>query len=105
MTEMLEVLPLSPVREWAISRSFIASAPYKPDSRFREFARQQYRRHRDDIGRRFESAAAGRRAVGVERFDLVADFHRLAQVFGTADDAHAHLVGLVCVRGDLSPVQ
>src|SRR6202022_4213001 len=25
MTEMLEVFPLSPVREWAISRSFIAS--------------------------------------------------------------------------------
>src|ERR1035437_8923469 len=102
---MLEVLPLSPVREWAISRSFIASASHKTDRRSGKFARQQHRRNRDDIARRFESAAAGGRTIGVERFDLVADPRRLAQIFGTAGDANAYLVGFVCLCRQIGPVQ
>ena len=75
------------------------------DLRRREFARQQDGGDRDDIARRFEGAAAGGRAVGVERFDFVADPDGLAQIFGAADHAHAHLIGLVGVRGDLGAVQ
>src|SRR5260221_602405 len=86
---MLEVLPLSPVREWAISRSFIASRPHKLNARFCQFARQQHRCHRDHIARRFESAAAAGGAVGVKRFDLVADAHRLPPAFGAVCAAPA----------------
>src|ERR1039458_4979865 len=101
---MLEVLPLSPVREWAISRSFIASAPHKTDRRFGKFARQQHGRNRNHIARRLEGAAAGGGAIGVERFDLVADSDSLAQIFGAAGDANAHLVGFVCLCRQIGPV-
>ena len=79
--------------------------PHKLDRWFCQFARQQDRCHRDHIARRFERAAAGRRAVGVERFDLVADSDGLAQIFGAAGDANTHLVRLVGVRGDRGSVQ
>src|SRR5467141_4174645 len=102
---MLEVLPLSPVREWAISRSFIASAPHKAELRPGEFARQQHGGHGNDITRRFESAAAGGGAIGVERLDLVADSSRLAQIFGAPGDPDAHLIRFVCARGNLGAVQ
>src|SRR5258707_3624893 len=102
---MLEVLPLSPVREWAISRSFIASTSHELDLWPCEFARQQDRRHRDHIACRFENATAGGGAIGVERFDLVADPHGLAQVFGAAGDAHAHPLRLVGAGGKVGPVQ
>src|SRR5258708_20035296 len=97
---MLEVLPLSPVREWAISRSFIASRPHKLDRWFCQIARQQHGGDRDHIARRFESAAAGGGAIGVERLDLVADAHGFAQVFSAAGDANAPPVRLVAMRGD-----
>src|SRR5258706_2105961 len=102
---MLEVLPLSPVREWAISRSFIASSSHEPNLRRCEFARQQDRRHRDHIACRFENAAAGGGPIGVERFALVADPHSLPQVFGAAGDSNAHLLRFATVAGKVGPVQ
>ena len=66
-------------------------------NRLRQFARQQDRSDRDDIARGFESSAPTGRAVGIERFDLVADPDRLAQVVGAPGDANAHLIGLVGV--------
>src|ERR1700709_1020041 len=94
MTEILEMLPLSPVREWAISRSF-TSGSHETDLRLCQLAWQQYRGHRNHVARRFPGAAAGRRSIGIERLDLVADPDRLAQILGTARDAHAHFIGLV----------
>src|ERR1700712_5614085 len=94
MTEILEMLPLSPVREWAISRSF-TSRSHEANLRLLQLARQQHGCARDDVARRFPGAAAGRRTVGIERLDLVADPDRLAQILGTARDAHAHFIGLV----------
>src|SRR5438552_18510506 len=88
---MLEVLPLSPVREWAISRSFIASASHEMDLRPGEFARQQDRRQRDHIACRSENAAAARGAIGVQCFDLVADPDTLTHVVHAAVVANAHL--------------
>src|ERR1700733_8972 len=102
---MLEVLPLSPVREWAISRSFIASRPYKANLRPGELARQQDRGDRDDIAGRFEGAAAGGRTVGVERFDFVAYANGLTQVFSAAGNANAYFIGLIGAGGDFSAVQ
>src|ERR1700759_3673835 len=102
---MLEVLPLSPVREWAISRSFIASRLHKADLWPREFARQQARGDRDDIAGRFEGAAASGRTVGVERFDFVADANGLAQVFSAAGNANAHFIRFIGMGGDFSAVQ
>src|ERR1700722_7409204 len=102
---MLEVLPLSPVREWAISRSFIASRPHKADLRPGEFAWQQDRSDRDDIAGRFEGTAAGGRAVGIKRFDFVAYANGLAQVFGATGNANTHFIGLVGVGGDFSAMQ
>src|SRR4249920_204062 len=104
MTEIFDVLPLSPVREWAISRSF-TSCPHEADLRPRQFTRQQYRGHRNHVARRLPRAAAGGRAVGVERFDLVADPDRLAPIFGAPGDAHADLIGFVGARGDLRAMQ
>src|SRR5690348_2602719 len=101
MTEMFEILPLSPVREWAISRSFIASRLDKSHMRLCQSARQQHGSDRDHIARGFPGTAAAGRAVGVERLDLITDANGLAQVFSAAGDAHAHLVGLVAMCGDL----
>src|ERR1700716_1445702 len=107
---MFDVFPLSPVREWAISRSFMASRLHETDDRLRKLPRQQHGGNRDDIARRFPGAATTGRTVGVERLDLVADPDRLAQAFGAAGDANAHLIGLVglrryFMRRHLRPVQ
>src|SRR6266478_10256557 len=92
---MFEVLPLSPVREWASSRSFIAYPSTECTVGVSECAREQHRGRSDDIARRFENPTTGRRAIGVKRFDLVADSNRLTQAFGAARNAQAHLVGLL----------
>src|SRR6478736_880148 len=129
MTEMFDVLPLSPVREWAISRSFIASVPVltfvsyrgtfvyeyqnpphysscqELDLRPRQFARQQNGCDRDHVTRRFECTASASRTVGIKRFDFVADPDRLAQIFGAASHAHAHFVRFTGMCGDLRAVQ
>src|ERR1700760_4132015 len=101
---MLEVLPLSPVREWAISRSF-TSRLHETHGWSRQIARQQHRCDGDHIARRFGDAATGLRAVGVERLGLVADPYRLAQALGTPGDADADLVGFVGVRRNFSAMQ
>ena len=66
--------------------------------RFGQFARQQHGGDRDHVARGFPGPAAARRAVGVERLDLVADAHGFAQVLGAAGDADAHLIGLIAMR-------
>src|SRR3954471_24432827 len=104
MTEILEMLPLSPVREWAISRSFTLGS-HKSDLRLCQFAWQQHGSDRHHVARRFPRAAARRRTVGIERLDLVADPDRLAQVFRAPGDAHAHLVWFAGSRGNFRPVQ
>ena len=60
---------------------------------------------RDDVACGFESAAAAGRAIGIERFDLVADPDRLSKVVGTAGDANAHLIGFVGMGRDLRAMQ
>src|SRR5579871_2196718 len=75
-------------------------SPDKLHLRLRQLSRQQHGRNGHDIARRFESAASARRTIGVERFDLVADADSLAQVFGAAGHAHAHLIGLVGMGRD-----
>src|SRR4051812_16308813 len=104
MTEILEMLPLSPVREWAISRSFTLGS-HKSNLRLCQFARQQHGRDRHHVARGFPRAAARGRTVGIERLYLVADPDRLAQVLGASGDAHAHLVWFAGMRGDVRPVQ
>src|SRR6478736_3882563 len=101
---MFDVLPLSPVREWAISRSFTL-CPHKADLRLRQLARQQDRRHRDHVARRLPRAAAGGRAVGIECFDLVADPDCLAEVFSAPGDADAHLIWFAGGRRNFRAVQ
>src|SRR5450432_1879279 len=105
---MFDVFPLSPVREWAISRNFMASRLHETDDRRGKLARHQHRGDRHDIARRLPGAAAAGRTVGIEGLDLVADPDRLAQAFGAAGDANAHLIGLVgprrpFMRGYLRP--
>src|SRR6267154_720702 len=104
MTEILEVLPLSPVREWAILRSFI-SRSHEADLRLRQLARQQHRRHRNHIARRLPRPAAGGRAIGIERLDFVADPDRFAEIFGTPGDANAYLIGFIGARGEPGAMQ
>src|SRR5262245_18364451 len=104
MTEILEILPLSQVRAWAISRSFMSGTD-EPNLRACELAPQQDRGHGNHVPRRFPRAAAGRRTIGIQRFDLVADPDRLTEVLGEAGDANANLVGLVAVRGKFRSVQ
>src|SRR5450830_1315461 len=94
MTEMLDMSPLSPARECAMSRSSI-SVLLEMDSRRDQFARQQRRQYGDDFARRFGGAAAAGRAAGVERFDFVADAYGFAPAGGSACDADAHFVGFV----------
>src|SRR5947209_5904343 len=94
MTEMFDVLPLSPVREWANARSFIGSGLENRKLRLRGIFREQRRGDRDYLARRFPGAATAGRPIGVERLDLVADARRFRQGIGAADDADAHLVRL-----------
>src|SRR5580692_6750847 len=98
MTEILEILPLSPVREWAISRSFMPSTPDELHLRFRQLARQQHGSDRHDIARRLDSPAPAGRAIGIKRFDLVADPDGFTQVVGAPGDANAHLIGFIGMR-------
>ncbi len=102
---MLEVLPLSPVREWAISRSFMLT-PRRTRRCGLASSRGSSTEATATTSRAdLPGAAAAGRAVGVERLDLVADPHGLAQILGAPGDAHAHLVGLVGARGHLRAVQ
>src|SRR5450759_1728022 len=85
-----------------------ANEPY--EVRVRVTGRTENLREAVRIGNEVETLytngpAAGGGAVGVERFDLVADSDSFAQIFGAAGDAHADLVRLAGARGDLSPVQ
>src|SRR5690349_10362249 len=104
MTEIFDVFPLSPVREWAISRSFTSSL-HKADLWPGAFSRQQHGSHRNDLARRLPGATAGRRTIGIERLDLVADPDCFAQTLGAATDANAHLVGLFRRCRNLRAVQ
>src|ERR1700749_2203046 len=97
MTEILEILPLSPVREWAISRSFITSAPDKLNLGPRQFPRQQHGGDCHDVTRRLDSPAPAGRTVGIKRLDLVADPDGFAKIVGAPGDANAYFVGLVGV--------
>ena len=98
------MLPLSPVREWAISRSFTLGS-HKSDLRLCQLARQQHGRYRYDIARRFPRAATRGRAIGVKRLDLVADPDRLAQILGAPTHTHAHFVRFASAHRDFRPVQ
>src|SRR6478735_466181 len=95
MREMLEMSPLSPVRECAISRSFNAiSALDNLDIGFHEVFRQQGRADADDFagGLRYSSAAGW--TVEVQRLDLVSDTSGLTKAVGSADNSNSHLAGL-----------
>src|SRR5690242_4439089 len=93
MTEMFEVSPLSPVREWASSRSFISDLQVLDRGRDAR-ARDEARGHRDDLARRLPGAPAARGAVRVERLDLVPDAYRLLHAGRAPRHAHPHLVRL-----------
>src|SRR5690349_15178585 len=95
MTEMFEVSPLSPVREWAIARSRCGiSALHDMDGGPHQMLRQQGRADADDLSRRFGYSAAARWAVEVERFYLVGDTSCLAEAVGAAHDPDPHLARL-----------
>src|SRR5215210_3945472 len=96
MTEMFEVSPLSPVREWAIARSGcgIVSALHNMDDGEHEALGQQGRADAQDLARRLGHPTAARRAVEVERLHLVGDPRRLRQAAGAPGDAGPHLARL-----------
>src|ERR1700761_133594 len=105
MTEILEMLPLSPVREWAISRSFMTSSSDEAHLRRGAIARQQDGGDRNHVARRFERAATTGRTIGVERLDFVADPYRLAQILGAAGNADTHFIRVVGPCRDLRTMQ
>ena len=102
---MFDILPLSPVREWAISRSFIFTPPRTRTCGFASSRGSRTEATATDVARRFPRAAARGRTVGIERLDLVADADRLAQAFRPPGNAHAHFVGFAGARGNVRPVQ
>ncbi len=73
----------------------------EPAFREQHFGAWTGRRH-DDIARELERTAAACRAVGIERFHLIADPHRFGQAFGSPCDANAHLVRIVSLRQPLA---
>src|SRR6478736_10213605 len=95
MREMLEMSPLSPVRECAMSRSFNAiSALHDLDSGFHEVFRQQGRADADDVAGGLRNSSAAGWAVEVQRLHLVSDTSGLTKAVGSADDSNSHLAGL-----------
>src|SRR5690348_8262024 len=97
MTDTLSVSPLSPVRPCANSRSFISGFEYL--DRWRNcLARQQHRLNGNDLSHGLRDAASGGRAIGIERFDLVADPRSFIERITARHDAHAHFVWLHLVR-------
>src|SRR6476620_316644 len=95
MREMLEMSPLSPVRECAMSRSLNAiSALHHLDRGFHEVFRQQGRADADDVtgGLRYSSPAGW--AVEIQRLHLVSDTSGLTKAVGSADNSNPHLAGL-----------
>src|SRR4051812_46132025 len=95
MTEMLEMSPLSPVREWAMARSACGiSALHDMDGGADQVLGQQGGADADDLARRLRHPAAARRAIEVERLHLVPDARRLRQAVGPADHPDPHLARL-----------
>src|SRR5918994_7081732 len=103
MTEMLDVLPLSPVREWAIWRSFI-SALHVVNSGADEVAWNVGRENADHFASGLRHPSSAGRPVGVEGLDLVADPHGLVEAVGAPHDANADLVGLMVAAISGEPV-
>src|SRR3954454_14553070 len=101
MTDMLEVSPLSPVREWAIARSCCGiSALHDMDGGGHQVLGQQGRADADDLTCRLRHPTAARGAIEIERLNLVADTRRLGQVVGPADDPNPHLAWLGRASGE-----
>src|SRR6476660_4579567 len=95
MREMLEMSPLSPVRECAMSRSLNAiSALHNLNSGFHEVFRQKSRADSDDVasGLRYSTTAGW--AVEVQRLHLVSDPSGLTKAVGSADNSNPYLAGL-----------
>jgi len=91
---MLEVLPLSPVRECAISRSFmITASQYCTDGETRSSGSKAETTPTTSRADLVTPPAAGR-AVGVERLNFIPDPHRVGHVVGAPGDPHPHFIGL-----------
>src|SRR3954463_7782645 len=104
MTEMFEVSPLSPVREWAIARSGCGiSALHDMDGGGHQVLGQQGRADADDLTCRLRHPTAARRAIEVKRLNLVADARRLGQAVGPADHSGPHLARLGRTDRELWP--
>src|SRR3954468_15294043 len=104
MKDMLEVSPLSPVREWAMARSGCGiSALHDMDGGGHQVLGQQRRADADDLACRLRHPAAARRAVEVERLYLVADARCLHQAVGPADHADPYLARLRRTRREFRP--
>src|SRR4051794_1159606 len=92
MTEMFEVSPLSPVREWAMARSSCGiSALHDMDGGGHQVLGQQGRADSDDLTCRLRHPTAARRAVEVERLHFIANARRLSQAVSPPDHADPHL--------------
>src|SRR4051795_3505100 len=90
MTEICDVSPLSPVRAWASSRSFI-SGHLVADDRADSILRNQRGDHGDHLLGLLPRAATAGGTIGVECLHLVADADRLRQGFRAAYDSNADL--------------
>src|SRR5215471_2360654 len=91
MTEMLDVSPLSPVREWAISRTFIRHASKNCTVGFTS-ARGKRTEATATTSRRLPRPSTTGWPVGVKGLDLVSDTHGLRHAVGAADYSDANLV-------------
>src|SRR5262245_27388787 len=100
MTETFSVLPLSPARECARSRSF-TSGFLDGDPARHAFARQVGGHHGEHFARRFHRPATAGGSIRVERFHFVSNRTRLSQCARAPGDTQANFVRMlmtaVCV--------
>src|SRR5271154_2420155 len=99
---MLEVSPLSPLRECAISHSRMGLSPPRSSRLFGRRFRGSTPTPGDDLTRRPPGPSARCGAVGVKRLDLFADPPRLLEAVGAADNSNPHLIRIAVTRARLS---
>src|SRR6266700_4983171 len=96
MSDRIDVSPLSPARQCASSCSLRIARPLSQRHLGGDLHALDQRRDDPDLLLHvFARAAATRRAVGVERFDFLADKHRALRRRRTGGYAKADFVGLL----------
>src|SRR5689334_17538944 len=91
---MLAILPLSPVRECALSRNFIPSDLLVEDIRLNIVSRNENGSDSDLLSHPYPHSPSTGGTIGIERFHLVANAFSICACFRSCCEAEANFWGI-----------